>query len=444
MRNTDNPARIEDGEKQGIINQKTKITCTFVVMEQPAVLEHFDINHIRQDFPILTRTVNDKPLVYLDNGATTQKPRQVIDAIIEYYTQLNSNVHRGVHHLSQLATDAFEVTRRKLQPFINAEHEHEIILTKGTTDSINLVAACYGRAFVNAGDEIIISAMEHHSNIVPWQMCCEERGATLRVIPINEAGELDMDAYRSMLNERTRMVAVTYVSNALGTVNPVGEIIGLAHAAGAPVLVDAAQAIQHMAIDVQALDADFLVFSGHKMYGPTGVGVLYGKEKWLDAMPPYQGGGEMIKDVTFEKTTYNVLPFKFEAGTPNIEAGICLTHAIDYINALGIDRIARHEHELLTYATQQLQAVDGVRMIGTAREKSSVLSFLLDGAHPYDVGVILDKLGIAVRTGHHCTQPLMDYYGIPGTVRASIAVYNTKDDIDALVDGVERAAAMLR
>ena len=444
MRNTDNPARIEDGEKQGIINQKTKITCTFVVMEQPAVLEHFDINHIRQDFPILTRTVNDKPLVYLDNGATTQKPRQVIDAIIEYYTQLNSNVHRGVHHLSQLATDAFEVTRRKLQPFINAEHEHEIILTKGTTDSINLVAACYGRAFVNAGDEIIISAMEHHSNIVPWQMCCEERGATLRVIPINEAGELDMDAYRSMLNERTRMVAVTYVSNALGTVNPVGEIIGLAHAAGAPVLVDAAQAIQHMAIDVQALDADFLAFSGHKMYGPTGVGVLYGKEKWLDAMPPYQGGGEMIKDVTFEKTTYNVLPFKFEAGTPNIEAGICLTHAIDYINALGIDRIARHEHELLTYATQQLQAVDGVRMIGTAREKSSVLSFLLDGAHPYDVGVILDKLGIAVRTGHHCTQPLMDYYGIPGTVRASIAVYNTKDDIDALVAGVERAAAMLR
>lgn len=413
-------------------------------MEQPAVLEHFDINHIRQDFPILTRTVNDKPLVYLDNGATTQKPRQVIDAIIEYYTQLNSNVHRGVHHLSQLATDAFEVTRRKLHPFINAAHEHEIILTKGTTDSINLVASCYGSAFVNAGDEIIISTMEHHSNIVPWQMCCEERGATLRVIPINEAGELDMDAYRSMLNERTRMVAVTYVSNALGTVNPVGEIIKLAHAAGAPVLVDAAQAIQHMAIDVQALDADFLAFSGHKMYGPTGVGVLYGKEKWLDAMPPYQGGGEMIKEVTFEKTTYNVLPFKFEAGTPNIEAGICLTHAIDYINALGIERIAQHEHELLTYATQQLQAVDGVRIIGTAREKSSVLSFLLDGAHPYDVGVILDKLGIAVRTGHHCTQPLMDYFGIPGTVRASIAVYNTKDDIDALVAGVERAAAMLR
>lgn len=412
-------------------------------MEQPAVLEHFDVDHIRQDFPILTRTVNNKPLVYLDNGATTQKPASVIDAIVEYYTQFNSNVHRGVHHLSQLATDAFEVTRRKLKPFINAAHEHEIILTKGTTESINLVATCYGRAFVNAGDEIIISAMEHHSNIVPWQMLCEERRATLKVIPINEAGELDMDAYRSMLSDRTKMVAVTYVSNALGTVNPVHEIIGLAHAAGAPVLLDAAQAIQHLPVDVQALDIDFLAFSGHKMYGPTGIGVLYGKEKWLDAMPPYQGGGEMIKDVTFEKTTYNVLPFKYEAGTPNIEAGICLTHAIDYINAVGLDQIARHEHELLTYATEKLLEVPGLRMIGTAREKSSVLSFLLDGAHPYDVGVILDKLGIAVRTGHHCTQPLMDHYGIPGTVRASIAMYNTKGDIDALVAGVERAAAML-
>lgn len=412
-------------------------------MEQPAVLEHFDVDHIRQDFPILTRTVNNKPLVYLDNGATTQKPASVIDAIVEYYTQFNSNVHRGVHHLSQLATDAFEVTRRKLKPFINAAHEHEILLTKGTTESINLVATCYGRAFVNAGDEIIISAMEHHSNIVPWQMLCEERRATLKVIPINEAGELDMDAYRSMLSDRTRMVAVTYVSNALGTVNPVREIIGLAHAAGAPVLLDAAQAIQHLPVDVQALDVDFLAFSGHKMYGPTGIGVLYGKEKWLDAMPPYQGGGEMIKDVTFEKTTYNVLPFKYEAGTPNIEAGICLTHAIDYINAVGLDQIARHEHELLTYATEKLLEVPGLRMIGTAREKSSVLSFLLDGAHPYDVGVILDKLGIAVRTGHHCTQPLMDHYGIPGTVRASIAMYNTKGDIDALVAGVERAAAML-
>lgn len=412
-------------------------------MEQPAVLEHFDVNHIRQDFPILSRTVNNRPLVYLDNGATTQKPKQVIDAITAYYTQLNSNVHRGVHHLSQLATDAFELTRRKLKPFINAAHEHEIILTKGTTESINLVAACYGRAFVQAGDEIIISTMEHHSNIVPWQMCCEERGATLKVIPINDAGELDMEAYRSMLSDRTKLVAVTYVSNALGTVNPVNDIIGLAHAAGAPVLLDAAQAIQHLSIDVQALDVDFLVFSGHKMYGPTGVGVLYGKEKWLDAMPPYQGGGEMIKEVTFERTTYNELPFKYEAGTPNIEAGICLAHAIDYINTVGLDQIATHEHELLEYATRRLLEVPGVRIIGTAREKSSVLSFLLEGTHPYDVGVILDKLGIAVRTGHHCTQPLMDRYGIPGTVRASVAMYNTKAEMDAFVAGVERAAAML-
>jgi len=423
-----------------VVNEKYSYICR---MEESAVLEHFDVDHIRQDFPILTRTVNNRPLVYLDNGATTQKPASVIDAIVEYYTQFNSNVHRGVHHLSQLATDAFEVTRRKLKPFINAAHEHEIILTKGTTESINLVAACYGRAFVSAGDEIIISAMEHHSNIVPWQMLCEERGAVLKVIPINEAGELDMDGYRSMLSDRTRMVAVTYVSNALGTVNPVREVIDLAHAAGAPVLLDAAQAIQHLTVDVQALDVDFLAFSGHKMYGPTGIGVLYGKEKWLDAMPPYQGGGEMIKEVTFEKTTYNTLPFKYEAGTPNIEAGICLTHAIDYINAVGLDQIARYEHALLEYATLHLQEVPGLRIIGTAREKSSVLSFLLDGAHPYDVGVILDKLGIAVRTGHHCTQPLMDHYGIPGTVRASIAMYNTKGDIDALVAGVERAAVML-
>ncbi|WP_353124867.1 cysteine desulfurase [Parapedobacter pyrenivorans] len=413
-------------------------------MERTAVLERFDVNNVRKDFPILTRTVNGKPLVYLDNGATTQKPRQVIDAIAHYYTQLNSNVHRGVHHLSQLATDAFEVTRHKLKPFINAVHEHEIVLTKGTTESINLVATCYGKAFLHAGDEIIISTMEHHSNIVPWQIVCEERGAVLKVVPINEAGELDMAAYRSMLSDRTKMVAITYVSNALGTVNPVKEIIDLAHASGAAVLVDAAQAIQHLPIDVQALDVDFLVFSGHKMYGPTGIGILYGKEKWLNAMPPYQGGGEMIKEVTFAKTTYNELPFKYEAGTPNIEAGICLAHAIDYIQEIGLDQIARHEHELLEYATRRLLEIPGLRIIGTAKEKSSVVSFLLDGVHPYDVGVILDKLGVAVRTGHHCTQPLMDRYGIPGTVRASIAVYNTTEDIDALIAGVERAAAMLR
>lgn len=412
-------------------------------MERTAVLEQFDVNNVRKDFPILTRTVNGKPLVYLDNGATTQKPQQVIDAIAHYYTQLNSNVHRGVHHLSQLATDAFEVTRHKLKPFINAAHEHEIVLTKGTTESINLVAACYGKAFLHAGDEIIISTMEHHSNIVPWQIVCEERGAVLKVVPINEAGELDMTAYQSMLSDRTKMVAVTYVSNALGTVNPVKEIIDLAHAAGSAVLLDAAQAIQHLPIDVQALDVDFLAFSGHKMYGPTGIGILYGKEKWLNEMPPYQGGGEMIKEVTFAKTTYNELPFKYEAGTPNIEAGICLAYAIDYINGIGLDQIARHEHDLLTYATQRLLEVPGLRIVGTAQEKSSVISFLLAGVHPYDVGVILDKLGIAVRTGHHCTQPLMDHYGIPGTVRASIAVYNTREDIDALVAGVERAAGML-
>ena len=412
-------------------------------MERTAVLERFDVTRIRKDFPILTRTVNGKPLVYLDNGATTQKPQQVIDAIVEYYTLLNSNVHRGVHHLSQLATDAYEVTRRKLKPYINAAHEHEIIITKGTTDGINLVASCYGKAFVNAGDEIIISAMEHHSNIVPWQMLCEDKRAVLKVIPINDAGELDMEAYRSLLSERTKMVAVTYVSNSLGTINPVREIIDLAHAVGAPVLLDAAQAVQHMAVDVQALDVDFLAFSGHKMYGPTGVGVLYGKEKWLNAMPPYQGGGDMIKDVTFAKTTYNELPFKFEAGTPNIEAGICLAYAIDYINSVGLENIVEYEHELLTYATQRLLEIPGLRIIGTAREKSSVISFLVDGTHPYDVGVILDKLGVAVRTGHHCTQPLMDRYGIPGTVRASIAMYNTKEDIDTLVASVQKAATML-
>ncbi|WP_257668576.1 aminotransferase class V-fold PLP-dependent enzyme [Parapedobacter tibetensis] len=412
-------------------------------MERTVVLERFDVDRIRKDFPILSREVNGKPLVYLDNGATTQKPQQVIDAVVGYYSLLNSNVHRGVHHLSQLATDAYEVTRRKLKPFINAAHEHEIIFTKGTTESINLVASCYGRAFVNAGDEIIISAMEHHSNIVPWQMLCEDRGAVLNVVPINNAGELDMETYCSLLNERTRMVAITYVSNSLGTINPVKEIIDLAHAHGAPVLLDAAQAVQHVPVDVQALDVDFLAFSGHKMYGPTGVGVLYGKEKWLNAMPPFQGGGEMIKDVTFAKTTYNELPFKFEAGTPNIEAGICLAYAIDYINAVGLDNIAQHEQALLEYATQQLLQIPGLRIIGTAGDKSSVISFLVDGTHPYDVGLILDKLGVAVRTGHHCTQPLMDWYGIPGTVRASIAMYNTKEDIDILTAGVQKAAAML-
>lgn len=403
----------------------------------------FDVQRVREDFPILSRTVNGKPLVYLDNGATTQKPKQVVDAIQAYYTHINSNIHRGVHHLSQQATDAYEITRRKVRGFINAAHEHEVILTSGTTHGINLVASCFGKAFIKPGDEIIISAMEHHSNIVPWHMLCEDRGAVLRIIPVTEEGELDMDAYRALLNERTKLVAVTYVSNALGTINPVNELIELAHRAGVPVLLDAAQAVQHLPIDVQELDVDFLVFSGHKMYGPTGVGVLYGKEKYLEAMPPYQGGGDMIKEVSLTKTVYNDLPFKFEAGTPNIEAGICLANAIDYLNQVGLDRILAYEHDLLEYATERMLEIPGLRIIGTAKEKSSVISFLVDGTHPYDVGVILDKLGIAIRTGHHCAQPLMEQYGIPGTARASLAMYNTVEEIDALVAGIARAQGML-
>lgn len=406
-------------------------------------LSTLDIKLIREAFPILKREVNGRPLIYLDNGATTQKPQEVIDAIIDYYTQMNSNVHRGVHYLSQISTDAFELTRRKVQNFIQAAHEHEVIVTKGTTDGINLIANCYGEAFVEAGDEIIISAMEHHSNIVPWQMLCERKGAKLRVVPIDSQGRLDMESYQQLLNERTKMVAMTYVSNALGTINPVHEIIRLAHEHGAPVLIDAAQAVQHLRVDVQELDVDFLVFSGHKMYGPTGVGILYGKEEWLNKIPPYQGGGDMIKEVTFEKTTYNELPFKFEAGTPNIEAGIALNAAIDFIQNLGLDEIKRYEDELLAYATDKLIAIPGLRIVGTSDQKSSVISFLIEGTHPYDIGVILDKLGIAVRTGHHCAQPVMDQYGIPGTVRASLAVYNTKEEIDALVQGIERAVGML-
>lgn len=403
----------------------------------------FDVQRVREDFPILSRTVNGKPLVYLDNGATTQKPKQVVDAIQAYYTHINSNIHRGVHHLSQQATDAYEITRRKVRGFINAAHEHEVILTSGTTHGINLVASCFGKAFIKPGDEMIISAMEHHSNIVPWHMLCEDRGAVLRIIPVTEEGELDMEAYRALLNERTKLVAVTYVSNALGTINPVNELIELAHRADVPVLLDAAQAVQHLPIDVQALDVDFLVFSGHKMYGPTGVGVLYGKEKYLEAMPPYQGGGDMIKEVSLTKTVYNDLPFKFEAGTPNIEAGICLANAIDYLNQVGLDRILAYEHDLLEYATERMLEIPGLRIIGTAKEKSSVISFLVDGTHPYDVGVILDKLGIAIRTGHHCAQPLMEQYGIPGTARASLAMYNTVEEIDALVAGIARAQGML-
>jgi len=406
-------------------------------------LETYNIDKIRADFPILKREVNGKPLVYLDNGATTQKPVSVINSIAHYYSDMNSNVHRGVHYLSQISTDAFEVTRRKIQFFINAPEDRQVIITKGTTDSINLVATCYGRAFIQQGDEIILSAMEHHSNIVPWQMLCDEKGCKIRVIPMNDKGELDMDAYRGLFNERTKLVAVTYVSNALGTINPVKEMISIAHAHGAVVLVDAAQAIQHIQVDVQDLDVDFLAFSGHKMYGPTGVGVLYGKEELLNAMPPYQGGGDMIKDVTFEKTTYNELPFKFEAGTPNIEAGICLNEAIDYISSIGLAHIEAYEHDLLVYTQEKLSQIPGIRFIGTADQKCSVISFIIEGTHPYDVGVILDKLGIAVRTGHHCAQPVMDRFGIPGTIRVSLALYNTKEDIDILIAGIQRAVNML-
>lgn len=406
-------------------------------------MKTFDIEKIRGDFPILGREVNGKPLIYLDNGATTQKPKQVIDAITHYYADMNSNVHRGVHYLSQISTDAFEVTRRKVQAFIHAKHEHEIIITKGTTESINIVASCYGRAFIGEGDEIIISAIEHHSNIVPWQMLCDEKGCKLRIIPMNDKGELDIDGYKTLFSERTKLVSFTYVSNALGTINPVKEMIDIAHGHDVPVLVDGAQAVQHMAVDVQALDVDFFAFSGHKIYGPTGVGVLYGKEELLNKMPPYQGGGDMIKDVTFDKTTYNELPFKFEAGTPNIEAGICLGDAIDYIQDIGLDAIKRYEDELLAYATSRLAEIDGIRFIGTAAKKSSVISFVVDGVHPYDIGVILDKLGIAVRTGHHCAQPVMEAFGIPGTVRVSLAMYNTKEEVDILIEGLKRALNML-
>jgi len=407
------------------------------------VQEILDVQKIRKDFPILSSKVNGNPLVYFDNAATSQKPWRVIKAIEHYYTDLNSNVHRGVHHLSQQATNAFEASRKKVANFINAAHDYEVIFTKGTTEGINLISNSYGKQFVQAGDVIIISALEHHSNIVPWQILCEDCKATLKVIPINENGELLLDVFNEMLTEKVKLVSVNYVSNSLGTINPVREIIELSHRLNIPVLLDAAQAIQHMPIDVQELDVDFLAFSGHKMYGPTGIGVLYGKEKWLNQMPPYQGGGEMIKTVSFEKTTYNDLPFKFEAGTPNIEAAICLGTAIDYINETGLENIQQHEHELLGYATEKLSGIEGIRFIGTADNKASVVSFIIDNIHPYDVGVILDQLGIAVRTGHHCTQPLMDFYGIPGTVRASFAFYNTKEEIDLLTEGVQKAVRML-
>ena len=404
----------------------------------------FDINKIRNDFPLLHQNMRGKPIVFLDSAASSQKPTQVIEALDDYYQTTHANVHRGVYELSQKATDAFERGRHLVQAFINAPTDKEIIFVRGTTEGINLVASSYGRKFLKAGDEVIVSGMEHHSNIVPWQLACEAAEATLKVIPVNDAGELDMEAYKSLLSEKTKIVSVVHVSNTLGTINPVEEIIRLAHEKDIPVLLDGAQAIPHMKVDVQALDVDFYTFSGHKMFGPTGIGVLYGKEKWLNAMPPYQGGGEMIETVTFEKTTYNELPHKFEAGTPDISGVIGLGAAIEYINEIGHEAIQEHEEMLLKYGTEKLSEIEGIRLIGTAEDKASVISFLIDDLHPYDVGTILDQQGIAVRTGHHCTQPLMDTYGIPGTVRASFAFYNSVEDIDQLVEGVKRAVKMLK
>lgn len=397
---------------------------------------------VRQDFPILSRTVYGKPLVYLDNGATTQKPRCVVDAITDEYYSVNANVHRGVHFLSQQATELHEASRETVRKFVNARSTNEIVFTRGTTESINLLASSFGEAFLKEGDEVIVSTMEHHSNIVPWQLLQMRKGIVVRVIPMNDRGELLLDEYERLFTPRTRIVCVAHVSNVLGTVNPVRRMIATAHAHGVPVLVDGAQSIPHMPVDVQALDADFYVFSGHKVYGPTGVGVLYGKEDWLDRLPPYQGGGEMIQHVSFERTTFNELPFKFEAGTPDYIGTTGLARALDYVSALGMDRIAAYEHELTDYATRRLKEIPGMRIFGEAAEKGSVISFLVGNIHHFDMGTLLDRLGIAVRTGHHCAQPLMQRLGIEGTVRASFALYNTKEEIDALVAGVERVSRM--
>jgi cysteine desulfurase/selenocysteine lyase len=401
-----------------------------------------DIQKIRADFPILNQQVNGKPLVYFDNGATAQKPQVVIDAIEKYYTEINANIHRGVHTLSQLATDAYEISRNTIQKHINAKHNHEIIFTAGTTFGINLVANGFA-ALLNEGDEVMVSHLEHHSNIVPWQFLCERTGAKLVVIPMNEKGELVMAEFDRLLSEKTKIVTVNHISNALGTINPIEEIIEKAHKVGAAVLIDGAQATPHLKPDVQALDCDFYAFSGHKVCGPTGVGVLYGKEEWLRKLPPYQGGGEMIAEVTFEKTTYADLPHKFEAGTPNIAGGIVLGTAIDYLNEIGFDNIAGYEQELLDYATEKLLQIEGLRIYGTGEHKASVISFNIEGIHPYDIGTIVDKLGVAVRTGHHCAQPIMQYFNIPGTIRASFAFYNTKEEIDIFVEAVKKAQTML-
>lgn len=416
---------------------------TTMVGRHELIDRYLAVHGCRLNFPLLRQQVNGKPLVYLDNAATSQKPQAVIDAMMRYYEEENSNIHRGVHTLSERATQSYEHAREKVKDFIHARESKEIIFVRGTTEGINLVASSFGRLKIRQGDEVVISAIEHHSNIVPWQIACEDRGANLRVIPANDRGELLLDEYEAMLNAKTRIVAVTHVSNALGTVNPVKQMVATAHDRGIPVLLDGAQAVPHMHVDVQDIDCDFYAFSAHKMFGPTGVGVLYGKKDLLNAMPPYQGGGDMIKSVTFEKTIYNDLPHKFEAGTPNIGGGIGLGAAIDYINEVHIDAIAAWEHELLAYATEKVSAIPGVTIIGTAREKAGVLSFVMENIHPHDIGTILDAEGIAIRTGHHCAQPVMIRYNIPATARASFAFYNTKEEIDALVRGIQKVQEVL-
>ncbi len=406
-------------------------------MTTHAPVAPLDVTAIRADFPILDLDARGKRLVYLDNAATSQKPRSVIDALSHYYEAQNGNIHRGVHYLSELATELYDATRETARRFFNARHAHEVIFTRGTTEGINLVATSFGSAFVRAGDEIIVSTMEHHSNIVPWQLLCERTGAVLKVIPVTDAGELDMDAYRALLSERTRLVSVVHVSNALGTINPAAEIVRLAHEAGAAVLLDGAQSAPHTKVDLQALDCDFFVCSGHKMLGPTGAAILYGKESWLERMPPYMGGGDMISQVTFERSTWAALPSKFEAGTPSIGDVVAYRHAFEYLERVGLDAIAAHEHDLLAYATEQVREIPGVTLVGTAAEKAGVLSFVMDCAHPHDIGTILDGFGIAIRAGHHCAQPLMRRYGLPSTARASFYLYNTREEVDALVRAIE-------
>ena len=402
----------------------------------------YDVNKVREDFPILAREIYGRPLVYLDNGATTQKPRQVVEAMVDEYYNVNANVHRGVHFLSQQATDLHEASRETVRHFINARSTSEILFTRGTTESINLLAFSFGEAMIKEGDEVVVSAMEHHSNIVPWQMMCERKGAQLRVIPMTDEGELQLEALEGLLNERTRIVCCTQVSNVLGTVNPVKEVVRMAHEKNIPVLIDGAQSVPHMPVDVQDLDCDFFAFSGHKVYGPTGVGVLYGKEAWLEKLPPYQGGGEMIKNVSFEKTTYNELPYKFEAGTPDYVATHALATALDYVSGLGMENIEAHEQELTRYALEQLQQIEGMHIFGAAKQRDAVISFQIGDIHHLDMGTLLDRLGIAVRTGHHCAEPLMRRLGIEGTVRASFGLYNTKAEVDALVEGIKRIRRM--